>query len=69
MDSTIQWKAYINSLLMKFSAAYYAWRTLKPIMSQVLVMVYISYFHSIMSYLQHNFFGVLHHIFRIKKNI
>jgi hypothetical protein len=24
MDSTIQWKAYINSLLMKFSAAYYA---------------------------------------------
>jgi len=51
MDSTLQWEAHIDSLLMKINAACYAWRTLKPIMSQqVLVMVYISYFHSIMSY-------------------
>ena len=57
MDSTLQWKAHIDSLPMKLNAACYAWRTLQPIMSQVLVMVYISYFHSIMSYLWHNFFG------------
>jgi hypothetical protein len=51
MDSTLEWKAHIAWLLMKLNAACYAWRTLKPIMSQqVLVMVYISYFHSITFY-------------------
>jgi len=49
MDSTLQWKAHKDSLLMKLNATRYAWITLKPIMSQqVLVMAYISYFHLIM---------------------
>jgi len=34
MDSTLQWKAHIDSLLMKISAACYALRSLKLIMSQ-----------------------------------
>jgi hypothetical protein len=35
VDSTLQWKAHINSLLIKLNAACYALRTLKPIVSQV----------------------------------
>ena len=51
VDSTLQWKAHIDSLLIKLNAACYALRTLKPVVSQqVLVMVYFVYFHSIMSY-------------------
>ena len=51
MDSTLQGKAHTDSPLMKLNAAYYALKTLKPIMSQqVSVMVYVLYFHSIMSY-------------------
>jgi hypothetical protein len=51
VDSTLQWKAHIDSLLIKLNAACYALRTLKMIVSKhVLVMVYFAYFHSIMSY-------------------
>jgi len=51
MDSTLQWKAHIHSLLLKLNAACYTLKTVKLIMSQqVLVMVYVSYFHLIMSY-------------------
>jgi hypothetical protein len=53
MDSacTLQWKALIDSLLMKTSAACYTLRALKLIMSQkVLVMVYFSYLYLMMSY-------------------
>jgi hypothetical protein len=51
VDSTLQWKAHIDSLLIKLNAACYALRTLKSIVSQqVLVVVYFAYFHSIMSY-------------------
>ena len=51
MDSTLQWKAHTHSLLLKLNAACYALRTVKPIMSQqILVMVYVSYFHLIKSY-------------------
>ena len=51
MGSTLQCKAHIDSLLMKLYTPCYALRTLKLITSQrVLVIVYFSYFHSIMSY-------------------
>jgi hypothetical protein len=57
LDSTLQWKAHINSLLIKLNAAWYALRTLKPIVSQqVLVMIYFAYFHSIFG----GFFTSLH---------
>jgi hypothetical protein len=72
VDSTLQWKAHIDSLLIKLNAACYAIRTLKTIVSQqVLVIVYFAYFHSIMS---HGiiFLGVSPHsinIFRLQKKI
>ena len=45
VDSTLQWKAHIDSLLMKLTAACYALRSIKPILSQqVLVTVYFSLF-------------------------
>jgi hypothetical protein len=51
VDSTLQWEAHIDSVLIELNAACYALRTLKPIVSQqVLVMVYFAYFHSIVSY-------------------
>jgi len=51
MDNTLQWIAHIDSLLMKLNVACYVLRTLIPTMSQqILVTVYFSYFHSIMSY-------------------
>jgi hypothetical protein len=51
MDSTLQWKAHIDLLSTKLNTARYALRTLEHAMSQqVLVIVYFSYFHSIMSY-------------------
>ena len=51
MDSTLQWKAHIDSLLMKLNAACYVLRSIIPIMSQqILVMVYFFYFHLILSY-------------------
>jgi hypothetical protein len=74
MGSTLQWKAHIDLLSMKLNAAGYALRTLKHTMSQqILVMVYFSYFHSIMSYGK-IFWGASPHrtnIFKLekKKNI
>jgi hypothetical protein len=51
MDSTLQWKGHTDLLSVKLNAACYGLRTLKHAVSQqVLVMVYFSYFHSIMSY-------------------
>jgi len=45
IDSTLQWIAHIDSLLMKLDAACYAVRALKLIVShQELVTVYFSYF-------------------------
>jgi hypothetical protein len=72
VDSTLQWKAHIDLLLVKLNAACYGLRTLKPIVSQqVLVMVYFAYFHSIMSY-DIIFWGSSPHctnIFRLQKKI
>jgi hypothetical protein len=51
LDSTLQWKGHIELITPKLCAACYALRTLSHNISrQVLVMVYFSYFHSIMSY-------------------
>jgi len=51
MYTTLHWKAHTESLLMVPIAACYALRTQKLIMlQQILVMVYFSAFHSIMSY-------------------
>jgi hypothetical protein len=72
MDSTLQWKAHILSLLMKNEAACYTLRTLKLIMSQeVSVMVYFPYFHSITSYSKIFWAASPHsiNIFRLKKTI
>jgi hypothetical protein len=50
MDSILQWKAHIDLLSTKLNAVCYALRTVKHTLSQqVLVMVYSSYFHSILS--------------------
>jgi hypothetical protein len=46
MDSTLQWKAHIDLLSTKLNDTCYA-LTMSP---KILVMVYFSYFHSIMSY-------------------
>jgi len=47
----LQWKALIDSLLMKLNGACYALRTLELIMSQqVLIMVHFSYLYLMMSH-------------------
>jgi len=70
MYSTLHWKAHTESILMIPIAAYYALRTPKLIMlQQVLVMVYFSAFHSVMSY-GIIFWGASPHsinIFRLQK--
>jgi hypothetical protein len=51
MYSTLQWKAHTDPLLMTPIAACYALRTQKLIMlQQILLMVYFSAFHLIVSY-------------------
>jgi len=58
MDSTLQWKAHIDSLLMKLNAACYVLRTLVPIMSQQ--MLWFIFLISTRLCPMAQFFGVLH---------
>jgi hypothetical protein len=59
LDSTLTWSEHIESITPKLNAACYAQRKLKHTVSQqTLLMVYYSYFHSIMSY--GIIFGELH---------
>jgi hypothetical protein len=49
--NTLSWKTNFDSLLPKLSSACYAIRALKPYVNQeTLLMVYYSYFHSIIHY-------------------
>jgi hypothetical protein len=51
IENMLYWKSHRDQLLPKFSAACYAIRVLKPLMIQeILVMIYYTYFHSIMNY-------------------
>jgi len=50
IDSTLSWKYHINEITPKLNKACYVIRTLTFLRSsEVLKMVYFSYFHSIMS--------------------
>ena len=58
MDGTLQWKAHIDSLLTKISAACYTPRTLKTIMSHTTWISYGLFFLFPLDYvLWHNFLG------------
>lgn len=51
IENTLYWKTQIDQLLSQLSAACYAIRVLKPFMTQkTLLVVYYTYFHSIMDY-------------------
>ena len=51
IDNTISWKNHILDLTSKLNRACYAIRAAKPFMSlKALMMIYFSYFHSLMSY-------------------
>jgi hypothetical protein len=72
IDSTLSLKDHINEITPKLNKAFYAIRILtflKP--SELLKMVYFSYFHSIMSY-GIIFWGNSHHsvnIFKIQERV
>jgi hypothetical protein len=70
--NTLSWKSHVDQLLLKLSTARYAIRTLKPHVSQeILLMVYYAYFHLIMH------FGIIFwgnssyamSIFRVQKRV
>jgi hypothetical protein len=46
IDNNLNWKKYIEYIIPKLSTACFAMRTVKPLFK----LVYIVYFHSIMSY-------------------
>jgi hypothetical protein len=51
IDSTLSWKDHITRLTLKLNKACYAIRAAKPFMSsEILKMIYYSYFHSLLSY-------------------
>jgi len=51
LNNTLSWNTHIDTIIPKLSSATLAIRALKPFLSQdSLRMVYISYFHSIMTY-------------------
>ena len=51
IDSTLSWKDHITRLTLKLNKACYAIRAVKPFMSsEILKMIYYSYFHSLLSY-------------------
>jgi hypothetical protein len=51
VDSTLSWKIHTENVRQKLSAACYARKSVKPLMSlESLKMVYYAYFHSIISY-------------------
>jgi len=51
IDDTLTWKTHIDNILPKLSSAYFAMRSVKPYVSQqMLLAIYYSYFLSIMSY-------------------
>jgi hypothetical protein len=51
IDNTLAWKGRIEMTVPKLSAACFAVRAVKPFVSRdTLMMIYYSYFHSIMNY-------------------
>jgi hypothetical protein len=51
VNNTLSWKLHIDKILPKLCSACFAMRSVKPFVSQqTLLMIYYSYFHSIMSY-------------------
>ena len=72
IDNTLSWREHIAALTTKLDKACFAIREIQPFMiSRVLKMVYVSYFHSIMSY-GIIFWGSSHlsnNIFKIQKRI
>jgi hypothetical protein len=51
IESTLSWKAHVQQLIPKLCSARYAIRAIKPFISQDAVrLVYLSYFHSLMTY-------------------
>ncbi|PNF35146.1 hypothetical protein B7P43_G09274 [Cryptotermes secundus] len=51
IDETLSWKSHIDKLVIKMSAACYAIRTVRGLMSQeTLRMIYFAYVHTIMEY-------------------
>jgi len=50
-DNSLTWKKHIEAIILKLSAATFAMRVLKPLLSSdALKLIYYSYFHSILSY-------------------
>ena len=50
IDSTLSWRMHIEQPVYKLSTACYVIRSCKPYMSHItLIMIYYSYFHSIMN--------------------
>jgi hypothetical protein len=51
LDNTVSWKIHIDTVVTKLSSTCYAFRTIRPFLSQEsLKMVYCSYFHLIIAY-------------------
>jgi hypothetical protein len=51
IDDTLTWKTHIDNILPKLCSACFAMRSVKPYVSQqILIAIYYSYFHSLMSY-------------------
>jgi hypothetical protein len=51
IDNNLNWKMYIKYVIPELSSAYFAMRTVTPLLKiDTLKLVYFAYFHSIMSY-------------------
>ena len=51
LDNSLTWKKHIEAIIPQLSAATFAMRVLKPLLSlDVLKLTYYSHFHSILSY-------------------
>ena len=72
LDNTLSWKTHIDTIIPKVHSASFVMRAVKSFLSQdSLMMVYYSYFHSIMTY-GLIFWGNSHYsniIFRLEKRI
>jgi hypothetical protein len=52
LENTLSWRTHIDTIVPKLSSASFALRVVKPFLSQdSLEMVYYSYFHSIMTWI------------------
>jgi hypothetical protein len=51
VDNTLSWKPHIDHLINKLSTACYVIRSVKPyVNTNVLIMIYHSFFHAVMNY-------------------